>query len=42
MRLAPVPLFNTFEECHETVERLGRILAERSYLNFPTERALVP
>ena len=42
VRLAPVPLYNTFEECHETVDRLGRILAERTYLNYPTERALVP
>ncbi len=41
VRLAPVPLYNTFEECHETVERLSRIVAERTYLNYPTERALV-
>ncbi len=42
VRLAPVPLYNTFEECHETVERLHRIVAERAYLAYPTERALVP
>ncbi len=42
VRLAPVPLYNTFEECRETVERLGRILAERRHLDYPAERALVP
>ncbi len=42
VRLAPVPLYNTFEECHETVERLHRIMADRAYLAHPTGRALVP
>ena len=42
VRLAPVPLYNTFEECLETVERLGRIMAARTYLDYPTHRALVP
>ena len=42
VRFAPVPLYNTFEECHETVERLCRIMAERTHLKFPTTRALVP
>ena len=42
VRLAPTPLYNTFEECHETVERLRRIMDERAYLNYPTKRALVP
>lgn len=41
VRLAPVPFYNTFEECHETVERLHCIVTERAYLAFPTERALV-
>lgn len=41
VRLAPVPLYNTFEECHETVARLHRIVSERTYLALPTERALV-
>ena len=41
VRLAPVPLYNTFEECHETVERLCRVMDERTYENAPTERALV-
>ena len=42
VRLAPVPLYNTFEECHETVERLRRIMDERAYGRYPAERALVP
>ena len=42
VRLAPVPLYNTFVECHETVERLVRIMDERAYLSYPTERAMVP
>ncbi len=41
VRLAPVPLYNTFEECHETVERLCRIMAERAYEQYPAGRALV-
>lgn len=41
VRLAPVPLYNTFEECHETAERLRIILESGAHLQLPTERALV-
>ena len=42
VRLAPVPLYNTFTDCHAAVERLGEILAARAYEDYPVERALVP
>lgn len=41
VRFAPVPLYNTFEECHETVERLHEILATQTHLKLPSGRALV-
>lgn len=41
VRFAPVPLYNTFEECHETAERLHTIFSTKSYLDLPTSRALV-
>ena len=42
VRFAPVPLYNSFADCHGAVERLRAILSERSYENYPLERALVP
>ena len=45
VRLAPVPLYNTFEECHETVERLCRIMDERALSGISDRtraRALMP
>jgi kynureninase len=42
VRLAPAPLYNTFEECHEAAVRLRAVLAERSYLRYAGERPLVP
>ena len=42
VRLAPVPLYNSFEDCHAAVERLGEIMAARAYEDYPVERALVP
>ena len=41
VRFAPVPLYNTFEECHETAERLRTILETGTHLSLPTSRALV-
>ena len=42
VRLAPVPLYSGFEECHEAARRLGMIVTERSYLRFGREPGLVP
>ena len=41
VRFAPVPLYNTFEECHETVERLRTVLETGAHLKFPPGRNLV-
>ena len=42
VRLAPVPLYNSFADCHAAVERLVEIMAARAYEDYPVERALVP
>ena len=42
VRLAPVPLYNTFAECHEAVLRLREVLDERTFERYPLKRALVP
>ena len=42
VRLAPVPLYNSFEDCHGAVERLRGIFSDRTYENYPADRALVP
>ena len=42
VRFAPVPLYNSFEDCHVAVERLRAIVSERKYENYPLMRALVP
>ena len=42
VRLAPVPLYNTFAECHKAVVRLGEVIARKTYERFPVRRALVP
>lgn len=42
VRFAPVPLYNTFEECHETVERLHEVWTTQAHLALPVKRALVP
>ena len=41
VRFAPVPLYNTFEECHETAERLRTIWETGAHLQFPAGRNLV-
>lgn len=41
VRFAPVPFYISFEDCHETVERLRGIVTERIYETYPVERALV-
>ena len=41
VRFAPVPLYNTFEECHETAERLRTILETGAHWKFPSGRNLV-
>ena len=42
VRFAPVPLYNTFADCEAAAEKLGEIMAARTYENYPSERALVP
>ncbi len=42
VRLAPVPLYNSFADCEAAVARLAAIMAARTYENYPVERALVP
>ena len=42
VRLAPVPLYNSFADCAVAAGRLGAIMAARTYENYPAERALVP
>ncbi len=42
VRLAPVPLYNSFEDCHGAVERLRGIFVGRTYENYSADRALVP
>ena len=41
VRFAPVPLYNTFVECHETAERLRTIWETAAHLQFPSGRNLV-
>lgn len=38
IRLAPAPLYVSFEEVRETVQRLKRILVDERYRDVPTER----
>ena len=42
VRLAPVPLYNTFAECHAAAVQLREALEHRSYERYPSKRALVP
>ena len=42
VRLAPVALYNSFEDCYVAVERLAEIFEGRTYEKYPVERALVP
>lgn len=42
VRLAPVPLYNSFADCEAAVARLAGIMTARTYENYPVERALVP
>jgi len=41
IRLAPVPLYNTFEDVWETVQRLKSIMEEESYRQFSNEREVI-
>ena len=41
VRLAPAPLYNTFEECREAVRRLRAIMEEERWRHCPSERGLV-
>ncbi|MFN3651574.1 MAG: kynureninase [Armatimonadota bacterium] len=41
VRLAPVPLYNSFQECRAAVLALERIVRERRYEAFPAGRGLV-
>lgn len=42
LRLAPVPLYNTFSECRTAVVRLREILETRAHETQPDARELVP
>ena len=42
VRLAPAPLYNTFEECCQAAHRLQEVLASGAYLQQSRERSLVP
>ncbi len=42
IRLAPVPLYNTFAECHAAVVQLREVLEKKTYEHYPSKRALVP
>ncbi len=42
VRLAPVPLYNSFEECHTAVQILRAIMRERAYEEYSESRPLVP
>ncbi len=42
LRFAPVPLYNTFSECHAAIGRLREILAARTHEAQPDSRELVP
>ena len=41
IRLAPVALYNTFQECAEVIARLKRIMMERTYESHSSDRPLV-
>jgi kynureninase len=41
IRLAPVALYNTFQECAEVIARLKRIMSGRAYEEFSPDRPLV-
>ena len=41
VRLGPSPLATTFADCCEAAVRLERIMVERTYEQFSTQRALV-
>ena len=41
IRLAPAPLYNTFEECRLAVDRLKRIMQDEAWRNYPGTRGLV-
>lgn len=41
IRLAPVALYNTFEEVFRVVETLAEIIRSKAYLSFPNERKAI-
>jgi kynureninase len=41
VRMAPVPLYSQFADCDQAIQRLKTIMAERSYLTFPTDRGMI-
>ncbi len=41
VRLGPSPLYNTFADCREAIQRLKRIMKDRTYDNHPATRGLV-
>jgi len=41
LRLAPVALYNTFEEVYQTIEALGEIMENREYEKFSVERKAI-
>jgi kynureninase len=41
IRLAPIPLYNTFQECWRVVSHLTEIVATKEYEQFPAGRDLI-
>jgi len=41
IRLAPVPLYNSFQDCYEAVMRLKGIMVNRDYEQFSAKRSLI-
>ncbi|SDJ11263.1 kynureninase [Salimicrobium halophilum] len=41
IRLAPVPLYNTFDDCRQTVEILKMIMEEKRYKMYDNERDVI-
>jgi kynureninase len=41
VRMAPVPLYNSFADCAEAIARLKSIMETRSYEAFPGERGII-
>ncbi|KSU83450.1 MULTISPECIES: kynureninase [Fictibacillus] len=41
IRLAPVPLYTSFQDVHDTIVRLKKIMSEKQYEKFPNVREVI-